>query len=131
MEKILCFGKKVLNSIKLKVIIMFLFISSTMTKYAYAGDTNIVDQNSLPYRVLKLVVGWGSVIGLIILVIALIKDIAAYLKQEVSIGKVVMKVLFIFLLIGLMVVTLTFNPNKFSGVLEDVVDSLPTEALEE
>ena len=130
MKKILCFGKKVLNSIKLKVIIMFLFISSAMTKYAYADTGDIVDENSLPYKILKLVVGWGSVIGLIILVITLIKDIAAYIKQEVSIGKVVMKVLFIFLLIGLMVVTLTFNPNKFSGVLEDVVDSLPTEALE-
>lgn len=126
MKKILCFGKKVLNSIKLKVIIMFLFISSAMTKYAYAADTDIIDQNSLPYKILKLVVGWGSVIGLIILVITLIKDIAAYIKQEVSIGKVVVKVLFIFLLISLMVVTLTFNPNKFSGLIEETVDNLPS-----
>lgn len=121
--------KKLFNKVfikaKLKILILTMFLVNTIPRYAYAADAG-VSAESLPQKILRIVVGWGSVIGLIILAVSLIKDIADHVKGQTSILKVVMKILFVLVLLGVMVASLTYNPETFSGLVDETISNLPS-----
>lgn len=86
-------------------------------------------ESNLAVRLLETTVMWTAPIGMIILVVYLIMDIKGVMAGQNSIGKILVKVLCIFLLIGIMFAANSFENfgNIFKGITEDVIteDNLP------
>jgi hypothetical protein len=113
------------SSIKklLSLVITIIFIIILMTNFAFAEGT--VNEEA-PRKILNIVISWCTVIAMIILVIYLIRDIIAVVKGNGSIGNIIIKILCVFLLVGVMIFTRNFDGSIFAKPIEEAIDVLPT-----
>lgn len=76
-------------------------------------------------NLLNTLVSWVAPAAMIILIVFLVKDVKNIIKGEGNIGRVLVKVLCIFLIVGVMYATTGFS--KFGGIFKGVVDKTVTE----
>lgn len=81
-------------------------------------------------RILNSIVDWVAPAAMIVLIIFLIKDVKEIQQGQSNIGKAVVKVLCIFLIVGIMYATTGFENfgNVFKGVVDEAIteDNLPS-----
>lgn len=82
-------------------------------------------ENNIATDFLQTIIMWVAPIGMIVLVVFLVKDIKGIITGQTNIGSVVIKVLCIFLIIGIMFAAGSFD--KFGNIFKGVVDSVVTE----
>jgi len=111
------------SSIKklLSLVITIIFIIILMTNFAFAEGTT---KDEAPREILNTVISWCTVIAMIILVIYLIRDIIAVVKGNGSIGSIIIKILCVFLLVGVMIFTRNFDGSIFAKPIEKTVDDV-------
>mgnify|MGYP000846988411 CR=1 FL=1 len=114
------------SSIKklLSLVITIIFIIILMTNFAFATGGGSVNDEA-PRKILNIVISWCTVIAMIILVIYLIRDIIAVVKGNGSIGNIIIKILCVFLLVGVMIFTRNFDGSIFAKPIEEAIDVLP------
>lgn len=83
----------------------------------------------LPERILQTTIVWCTAIAAIVFVVFIVKDIIDIAKGQSSIGKVLMKCLCVFVIIGIMYSAGSFEifGKMFGNVFENVVteENLP------
>jgi hypothetical protein len=79
----------------------------------------------LPMKILTTVITWCGAIGMIVVVVFLVKDIGAVIKGEKSISSVLIKVLCVFVILGIMYAAGSFQ--TFGKIFQNIFSSVVTE----
>lgn len=74
---------------------------------------------------LQTMIMWTAPIGMLVLITFLIKDVVGITKGQANIGKVVIKVICVFLIVGVMFAAGSFQ--KWGKMFGNVVDKVVTE----
>lgn len=82
-------------------------------------------QGNLASDMLSTIIMWTAPIAMIVLVVFLIKDIKGVVTGETNIGRVLVKVICIFLLIGIMFAAESFE--TFGEMFKNFFDGIVTE----